>query len=98
MESHDPEPVAVLLVHDLLRLGRDLPDLLERASGHVTIKVSGYPPFGPQVILNGDEYVAVAAQAEAMALPRRATAETGIADPQRPGPGRSVRRACSFRA
>jgi hypothetical protein len=26
--------------------------------GHVTIKMSGHPPFGAQVILNGHEYVA----------------------------------------
>ena len=26
--------------------------------GHVTIKISGHPPFGAQVILNGHEYVA----------------------------------------
>jgi hypothetical protein len=29
--------------------------------GHVTIKMSGHPPFGAQVILNGHDYVAVAA-------------------------------------
>jgi hypothetical protein len=27
--------------------------------GHVTIKMSGHPPFGAQVILNGHEYVGV---------------------------------------
>ena len=26
--------------------------------GHVTIKMSGHPPFGAQIILNGHEYVA----------------------------------------
>ena len=31
--------------------------------GHVTIKMSGHPPFGAQVILNGHEYVAAAARA-----------------------------------
>jgi hypothetical protein len=30
--------------------------------GHVTIKMSGHPPFGAQVIGNGHEYVACAAQ------------------------------------
>jgi hypothetical protein len=29
--------------------------------GHVTIKMSGHPPFGAQVILNGHEYVAAQA-------------------------------------
>jgi hypothetical protein len=31
--------------------------------GHVTIKMSGHPPFGAQIILNGHEYVARQAQA-----------------------------------
>ena len=31
--------------------------------GHLTIKMSGHPPFGAQVMLNGHEYVACAAQA-----------------------------------
>ena len=31
--------------------------------GHVTIKMSGHPPFPAQVILNGHEYVAAAARA-----------------------------------
>jgi hypothetical protein len=30
--------------------------------GHVTIKMSGHPPFGAQIILNGHEYVACAAR------------------------------------
>lgn len=30
--------------------------------GHITIKMSGHPPFGAQIILNGHEYVASAAQ------------------------------------
>ena len=30
--------------------------------GHVTIKMSGHPPFGAQIILNGHEYVAVQAR------------------------------------
>ena len=41
--------------------------------GHLTIKMAGHAPFGAQVILNGHEYVAVAAQAEGPASPRRAT-------------------------
>ncbi|MGB7194116.1 MAG: hypothetical protein WBD81_11725, partial [Collimonas pratensis] len=31
--------------------------------GHLTIKMSGHPPFGAQIILNGHEYVAAAARA-----------------------------------
>jgi hypothetical protein len=36
--------------------------------GHVTIKMSGHPPFPAQVILNGHEYVAAAARAAAIGL------------------------------
>ena len=35
---------------------------MDPALGHLTVKMSGHPPFGAQVILNGHEYVAVAAQ------------------------------------
>ena len=38
--------------------------IMDPAWGHLVIKMSGHPPFGAQVILNGHEYVAVAAQAE----------------------------------
>jgi hypothetical protein len=37
--------------------------IMDPAWGHMVIKMSGHPPFGAQVILNGHEYVAVAAQA-----------------------------------
>ena len=36
---------------------------MDRAWGHLVIKMAGHAPFGAQVILNGHEYVAVAAQA-----------------------------------
>ena len=34
--------------------------IMDPAWGHVTIKMSGHPPFPAQVILNGHEYVAAA--------------------------------------
>ena len=37
--------------------------IMDPAFGHLVIKMSGHPPFGAQVILNGHKYVAVAAQA-----------------------------------
>jgi hypothetical protein len=37
--------------------------ILDPEWGHVTIKMSGHPPFAAQVILNGHEYVAAAARA-----------------------------------
>jgi len=36
--------------------------ILDPDWGHLTIKMSGHPPFGAQVILNGHEYVACQAQ------------------------------------
>ena len=36
--------------------------ILDREWGHVTIKISGHPPFPAQVILNGHEYVACQAR------------------------------------
>jgi hypothetical protein len=32
--------------------------ILDPEWGHITIKISGHPPFSAQVILNGHEYVA----------------------------------------
>jgi hypothetical protein len=37
--------------------------IMDPAWGHLVVKMSGHPPFGAQVILNGHEYVACAAQA-----------------------------------
>ncbi|MGO9083177.1 MAG: hypothetical protein ACLQDY_29820 [Streptosporangiaceae bacterium] len=51
--------------------------------GHVTIKMSGHPPFPAQVILNGHEYVAAVAQAAGTGFAKEGSCFTGIADPQR---------------
>jgi hypothetical protein len=51
--------------------------IMDPAFGHVTVKMSGHPPFGAQVILNGHEYVACTAQAAGLRLRRRATASPG---------------------
>ncbi len=37
--------------------------IMDPVWGHVTIKMSGHPPFPAQIILNGHEYVAAAARA-----------------------------------
>jgi hypothetical protein len=37
--------------------------IIDPICGHVTIKISGHPPFGAQVILNGHEHVAAMANA-----------------------------------
>jgi hypothetical protein len=49
--------------------------------GHVTIKMSGHPPFGAQIILNGHEYVARQAEAAGIAFTKVGNCFTGIADP-----------------
>jgi hypothetical protein len=51
--------------------------------GHVTIKMSGHPPFPAQVILNGHEYVAAAARAAGIGFIKEGNCFTGIADPRR---------------
>jgi hypothetical protein len=57
--------------------------IMDRAFGHLVIKMSGHPPFGAQVILNGHEYVAVAAQGEGIGFTKEGNCFTEIADPQR---------------
>jgi hypothetical protein len=49
--------------------------------GHVTIKMSGHPPFGAQVILNGHEYVAAAARAAGIGFTKAGNCFTAVADP-----------------
>jgi hypothetical protein len=49
--------------------------------GHVTIKMSGHPLFGAQIILNGHEYVARQAAAAGITFTRAGNCFTGIADP-----------------
>lgn len=51
--------------------------------GHLIIKMSGHPPFGAQVILNGHEYVACAAQAAGVGFAKEGNCFTGIGEPQR---------------
>ena len=57
--------------------------IMDPAFGHLAIKMSGHPPFGAQVILNGHEYVAVAAQGEGIGFTKEGNCFTEIADPQR---------------
>lgn len=49
--------------------------------GHVTIKMSGHPPFGAQIILNGHEFVARQAERAGIAFIKVGNCFTGIADP-----------------
>ena len=55
--------------------------ILDPEWGHMTIKMSGHPPFGAQVILNGHEYVAAAARAAGIGFVKEGNCFTRIADP-----------------
>jgi len=56
--------------------------IMDPAWGHLVIKMSGHPPFGAQVILNGHEYVARQAQAAGIGFVKEGNCFTGIADPR----------------
>src|SRR5918995_952666 len=49
--------------------------------GHLTVKLSGHPPFGAQIILNGHEWVACQAQAAGIGFTKEGNCFTRIADP-----------------
>jgi hypothetical protein len=49
--------------------------------GHLTVKMSGHPPFGAQVILNGHEYTACRGQAAGMGFTKEGNCFTAVADP-----------------
>jgi hypothetical protein len=49
--------------------------------GHFTIKMSGHPPFGAQVMLNGHEYVGVQAARSGIAFTKEGNCFTATADP-----------------
>jgi hypothetical protein len=51
--------------------------------GHVTIKISGHPPFGAQVMLNGHEYVAAAARAAGIGFTKEGNCFTQVSNPER---------------
>ena len=54
---------------------------MDPAWGHLVIKMSGHPPFGAQVILNGHEYVACAAHAAGIGFTKEGNCFTEITDP-----------------
>jgi DNA-binding transcriptional ArsR family regulator len=55
--------------------------ILDPVFGHVTIKMSGHPPFPAQVILNGHEYVAAMARTAGIAYRKEGNCFTGVPDP-----------------
>ena len=52
--------------------------ILDRDWGHVTIRMSGHPPFPVQIILNGHEYVDRQARKAGIMFTRRATVSLGF--------------------
>ena len=54
--------------------------ILDPVFGHMTIKMSGHPPFGAQVILNGHEYVASVAKQSGIEFKKEGNCFTTIGD------------------
>ena len=54
--------------------------ILDRDRGHVTIKISGHPPFPAQVMLNGHEYVACQARKAGIVFIKEGNCFTAITD------------------
>ncbi|MCX6053820.1 MAG: hypothetical protein NTZ74_02685 [Chloroflexi bacterium] len=57
--------------------------ILDPDWGHLTIKMSGHPPFGAQVILNGHEYVACQTRKERIQFTKEGNCFTQISDAPR---------------
>ena len=57
--------------------------ILDPDWGHVTIKMSGHPPFGAQIMLNGHEYVACQARKEGIQFTKDGNCFTQISDATR---------------
>jgi hypothetical protein len=55
--------------------------LMDPDWGHITIKMSGHPPFAAQVILNGHEYVACQAQLAGVCYTKEGNCFTRVPDP-----------------
>jgi hypothetical protein len=57
--------------------------IMDPTLGHLVIKMSGHPPFGAQVILNGHEYLACAAQAAGIGFTKEGNCFTVVGEPER---------------
>ncbi|MHB2022459.1 MAG: hypothetical protein ACYCO3_03885 [Mycobacteriales bacterium] len=57
--------------------------IMDPAFGHMTIKMSGHPPFEGQVMLNGHEYVACQAQSAGIGFTKEGNCFTMVGEPQR---------------
>jgi hypothetical protein len=57
--------------------------IIDPTWGHVTIKISGHPPFGAQVMLNGHEYVACAARSAGVGYTKEGNCFIQVSNPER---------------
>jgi len=57
-------------------------NILDPDWGHLTIKMSGHPPFGAQIILNGHEYVAAQALRTGVAFRKDGNCFTHLSHPR----------------
>ncbi len=73
--------VIVDLVSKKAYVNHDSFHILDPDWGHLTIKMSGHPPFGAQIILNGHEYVAAQATRAGIATRQEGNCFTHLADP-----------------
>lgn len=55
--------------------------IMDPVWGHVTIRMSGHPPFSANIMLNGHEYVSRLAECQGMELPKEGNCFTAIIDP-----------------
>jgi hypothetical protein len=55
--------------------------ILDEEWGHITIKISGHPPFPAQIMLNGHEYVACQARKAGIAFIKQGNCFTEISQP-----------------
>jgi hypothetical protein len=55
--------------------------ILDAEWGHITIKISGHPPFPAQIMLNGHEYVACQARKAGISFSKQGNCFTHVSDP-----------------
>ena len=54
--------------------------IFDKEWGHVAVKMSGHPPFGAQILLNGHEYVASQARAKGIDFTKEGNCFTEVSD------------------
>ena len=72
--------------------------IMDPTWGHLTIKMSGHPPSGAQVILNGHEYVACPAQTAGICFTKEGNCFTRIGEWKLHGPAADSNRNASTAA